>query len=228
FERSGVQLRDVGPSAVFAVQSGHLPLEDDELLLGRDVLDTQIVDVVGHRLSRVSDVLLGRLSDGRLEVAAVDVGFRAVLRRLGLRWLSEQFVERAVDWRDLHLTSARGHDIHLATTAAAVHRLDADDLAELLTRLDLDSAAKVIKTVGPERAAGAVMRTRPEVGSRLLGALAPGDAVRVIDEMSQESDERYRRVLGSGTSGTRRRFARLGGWRLHRPPPAVGQRGNEL
>ena len=51
---------------------------------------------------------------------------------------------RAVDWGDLHLTSARGHDVHLATTTAAVHRLDAHGLAELLTRLDLTSAAEVV------------------------------------------------------------------------------------
>jgi len=130
FERSGVQLRDVGRLDSFNVESGSLPLENDELLLGRDVLDTQIVDVVGHRLARVSDVFLTRLPDGRLEVAAVDVGLGAVLRRFGLLRLSERLPEQGVDWRDLHLTSDRGHAIQLATTVAAVHRLDARALAE--------------------------------------------------------------------------------------------------
>jgi len=72
FEHSGVQLRDVGPVDSFIVDSSALPLEDEELLVGRDVLDTQIVDVVGHRMAQVSDVLLTRLPDGRLEVAAVE------------------------------------------------------------------------------------------------------------------------------------------------------------
>jgi hypothetical protein len=217
FERSGVQLRDVGPIGGFAIDSRCIPLEDDELLLGRDVLDTQVVDVVGHRLARVSDVLLTRLPDGRLELAAVDVGIGAVVRRLGLRWLSEQFPERAVDWRDLHLTADRGHDVHLATTVAAVHRLDAYALAELLTRLDLDGATGVIKTVEPERAAGAVELAHPEVGSRLMLALEPHDAAAVIDELPSESGHRYRHVLGSRSPLTRRRFSRLRGWRLHRP-----------
>jgi MgtE intracellular N domain len=217
FERSGVQLGDVGPIDAFAIDSRCIPLEDDELLLGRDVLDTQIVDVVGHRLARVSDVLLTRLPDGRLELAAVDVGIGAVLRRLGLRWLSEQFPERAVDWRDLHLTSDRGHDVHLATTVAAVHRLDAHALAELLTRLDLDSATEVIKTVGPEHAAGAMALAHPEVGSRLMLALEPNDAAAVIDELPAESGHHYHHVLSSRSPLTRRRFSRLRGWRLHRP-----------
>lgn len=222
FERSGVQLRDLGPIESFAVDSQRIPLEDNELLLGRDVLDTQIVDVAGHRLARVSDVLLTRLSDGRLEVAAVDVGIGAVYRRLGLRWVSEHFPEQAIDWHDLHLTSDRGHDVQLATTVAAVHRLDAHDLAELLTRLDLDSATEVIKTVGPERSAGAVSRTHPEVGSRLMLALQPDEAARVIDELPSESVHRYRHLLSSRSPLTRRRFSRLRGWRLHRPPSAGG------
>jgi hypothetical protein len=227
FERAGVQLGNVGSVDAFAAGGPRLPLEADELLLGRDVLDTQIVDVVGHRLSRVSDVLLTRLPDGRLEVAAVDVGIGAVLRRLGLRWLGERFPERAVDWRDLHLTSERGHDVHLATTAAAVHRLDAHDLAELLTRLDTGSAAKVIKTVGPERAAGAVARAHPEVGGRLMLALEPDEAARVIGELPPESDEQYRQVLSSRSPLAGRRFSRLRGWRLHRPLPSGRPTGTQ-
>jgi hypothetical protein len=122
-ERSEVWLRPEGSCDRFVIGRGELPLERDELLLVRDVLDTQIIDVVGYRLARVSDVLMTRLDDGRLEVAAVEVGSGAVLRRLGLRRLSERLPVRAVDWRDLHLTSARGHEVHLATRTAAVHQL---------------------------------------------------------------------------------------------------------
>ena len=52
FERSEVQLRDIEPWEGFVIGYGEDPLEEDELLLVRDVLDTQIVDVAGHRLSR--------------------------------------------------------------------------------------------------------------------------------------------------------------------------------
>ena len=47
FERSAVVLQDLGPVGSFAIDSRVIPLEDDELLLGRDVLDTQIVDGSG-------------------------------------------------------------------------------------------------------------------------------------------------------------------------------------
>jgi hypothetical protein len=225
FEPSEVRLRDVGPLDPFLIGRGEIPLEPDELLLVRDVLDTQIIDVVGHRLSRVADVVITRLADGGLEVAAVDVGGAAVWRRLGLRWLSERFAGRAVDWHDLHLTSARGHDVHLATTTAAVHQLDAQGLAELLTRVDLTSATEVVKTVGPVRAAGAVAWAHPAVGRRIMLGLEPHEAAKVIDELPEGADDHYRDVLSSRTPLTGRRFRRLRGWRLRRPPTTTATAG---
>jgi hypothetical protein len=218
FDPSGVQLHHVGPLDPFVIGPGELPLEQDELLLIRDVLDTQIIDVVGHHLVRVSDVLMIRLDDGRLEVAAVEVGSRAVWRRLGLRRIGERLPVRAVDWCDLHLTSARGHDVHLATTTAAVHRLDAHGLAELLGRLDLISATEVVTTVGPRRAADAVARAHPAVGESIVLALDPAGAARVIDELPPGAHDQYRKVVSSRSPVTGRRFRRLRGWRRNRPP----------
>jgi hypothetical protein len=153
-------------------------------------------------MTRVSDVLLTLLPDGRLEVAAVDVSMGAVVRRLGMGKLGNRLRQEAVDWRDLHLTSDRGHAIQLATTAAAVHRLDARGLAELLTELDLERAHEVIRKVGPERAAEALTCTHPDVRVRLLPALEPREA----------------HVIARGVPFRRRRFLRLAGWRRNRPP----------
>jgi hypothetical protein len=176
-------------------------LEHDELLLRRDVLDTQIFDAGRHRMTRVSDVLLTLLPDDRLEVAAVEVGMGAVVRRLGLTRLGNLMRQEAVDWRDLHLTSERGHHTQLATTSAAVHRLDAHVLAELLTELDLERAHDVIRKVGPQRAAEALTRTHPDVRVRLLPAL---------DSLEAPSAR-------PGAPLRPRRLLRLAGWRRHRP-----------
>ena len=187
FEPSEIQLRDVGPLNPFLIGRRELPLEPDELLLVRAVLDTQIIDVVGHRRLRVADVVITRLADGRLEVAAVDVGGAAVWRRLGLQWLSQRFARRPGDWKDLHLTSARGHDVHLATTTAAVHQLDAQGLAELLTRLDLTSPRKSSRQwtgTGRRRSRAGSPRGGPahHAGSRAARGR------KVIDELPEGSD----------------------------------------
>ena len=61
----------------------------------RDVLDTQIIDLVGQRLARVADVVLTRTADDRLELVGVEVGFGGVLRRLGLRRLAARTARTA-------------------------------------------------------------------------------------------------------------------------------------
>jgi len=62
---------------------------DDDLLLARDILDKQIVDVNGAKVVRVNDVRLeGHNGDAIL--SAVDVGIRGLLRRLGVERRTER------------------------------------------------------------------------------------------------------------------------------------------
>ena len=88
FENTCVLVRGTDDPTTFAITSTIDALGDDEILLVRDVLDTQIVDVVGQRLARVADVVLTRTADDRLELVGAEVGFGGVLRRLGLRRLA--------------------------------------------------------------------------------------------------------------------------------------------
>ena len=148
-----------------AVDSATLPLEANEILLKRDVLDTQIIDVVGQRLARVADVVLARTAGGRLELLGVEVGFGGVLRRLGMRRVPPG--EDIVAWSDLHLTSERGHAVQLSTPRAAVHRLDARSLAALVSRVHVDDANEILAARDPQVAAEAVRAMHPEVAERI-------------------------------------------------------------
>ena len=122
-----------------------------ELRLGRDVLDAQIVDVAGRRVRRVSDVeLVGR--GRRLHALAVDTSVGSVLRRLGFRRLSDRSSPAQVDWRDVHLTSATGHALQLASPAAAIHRLAPRELAAVAAQLPAAQGHELLERAGAERA----------------------------------------------------------------------------
>jgi hypothetical protein len=193
-------------------------LEDRELLLARDVLDTQIVDLAGRRLSRVSDVIMVAGSDGRLEVAAVDVGAGSLLRRMGLRRLGGRLKPVVVDWAELDLTSHRGHRVQLATATTALHRLDASDPAQLLARLSPDKAVDVIRTSHPAHAAAALHTSHPELRRRLLHALRPHELQRLVDA-APPALARLLTELRASPPPTRRQL-RTSGWRIRRPPEA--------
>lgn len=171
-------------------------LADDEILLKRDVLDTQIVDVIGQRLARVADVLLARRGDGRLETVGVEVGFGGVLRRMRLG--GSRIGDDVVAWPDLHLTSERGHQVQLGAPRAAVHRLDARSLAALLSRVDTEAASEILALREPALAAEAVRSAHPDIGERVLRAMPAALAERILAAMPTEHAGRWRKRLARG------------------------------
>jgi len=134
------------------IAPGELPPGEDELLLRRDVLDRQVFDGAGKRLSRVADVLLDA-SHSELRVVAVETGIAGILRRLGARRLAGRLGRQTIDWRDLHLLSGPGHALQLASPRAAVHRLDPESIAELVRRAPSRRGAEVVDRLHPDRSA---------------------------------------------------------------------------
>lgn len=205
-----------------AAESSTGSLHEHEILLARDVLDTQVIDVVGQRLARVADVVLVRTEGGALELAGVDVGFGAVLRRLHLGALMTSTREDLIDWADVHLTSERGHAVALASPRAAVHHLDARGLAALISHLDTDSAAEVLAVKSPAEGADVVSTAHPAVGERVLRALPASDAARIVAEMPERQATPWRRRLEHPPAFLGRYFLRSQVWprRRHRGLPS--------
>lgn len=206
FDHHEVTLTPAAAEPRFEGKAVDLPLAAHELLLGRDVLDTQVVDVRGRRMARVGDVIFGEQDDGRPVAAAVDVGFGAVCRRLGLRRLASRFAEVVVDWRDLHLTSARGHRVQLDTAQAAVHRLSGKELSALLSRLSTTAAVGVLAALPSERAAAAIEVTGHETAGRLVAAMPAVDASRLLEGLPADHASRLREARHAPRP--RRRFLR--------------------
>jgi len=118
-------------------------LVDAEIRLGRDVLDSQVIDIAGKRLARVSDVLL---SNGpQAAVTDVEVGSAAVIRRLGLRRLASHARGDTIAWDALHLASQRGHELQLRQgSERSVHRLDHEALATVVAAVPPHHAAQIL------------------------------------------------------------------------------------
>lgn len=189
-------------------QSADVALSEHEILLKRDVLDTQVVDVVGQRLARVADVVLARTDAARIELVGVEVGFGAVLRRLGMERLAAGARRDVIDWADVHLTSERGQAVQLACPRSAVHHLDARGLAALVSRVDTESAAEILATKDPTAAADAVRAAQPLVGERVLRALPDAVAAAIVAAMPGAHAERWRRRLEHAPALLGRRFLR--------------------
>jgi sporulation protein YlmC with PRC-barrel domain len=142
-------------------------LADDgpALLLGRDVLDAQVVDLEGRRLARVGDAELAE-RDGRLCAVSVDVGLAPVLRRLGLRRLARRLREEWIDWDGIYLASGRGHRLQVEHRAADIHRLDHEQLMALVGHLPPARGAEVLNVARPGKHSDPVATARRARRSR--------------------------------------------------------------
>lgn len=218
-----VVLEDALEDAAGTAATGMPALGEHEILLGRDVLDTQVVDVVGQRLARVADVVLARTPAGRFELIGVEVGFGGVLRRLKLGSLAGRTGQDVIAWSDLHLTSERGHAVQLATPRAAVHHLDPRSLAALVSQVDTESATEILATKVPIEAAEVVQATHPAVGERVLRAMPSTAAARIVAAMPAEHAGRWRQRLEHAPTLLGRRFLRSRVWLDANPRRSQGR-----
>jgi len=73
----------------------------DDVALAHDVLDRQVVDADGVQILRPSDIYLAAVGD-RIELVGIEVGIRALVRRLGPKRLRSRVrLGRAIDWRSI-------------------------------------------------------------------------------------------------------------------------------
>ncbi len=173
---------------------------DGEILLGRDVLDKQLIDIDGKRVVRVNDVQLIKTGND-WRVTGADVSLKGFMRRLmPVGFYGSKRPVEVIDWKDVgylatdsktvtvQLKSSRAklsrlHPVEIAQLAEAlspVHRTDIveslDDVvaADTLEEISTENQARVLEDLDQERAAD------------LLEEMSPDDAVDVLEELDDE------------------------------------------
>ncbi|HEY4564957.1 MAG TPA: CBS domain-containing protein [Thermoanaerobaculia bacterium] len=171
-----------------------------EVLLRRDVLDHQIIDITGRRIVRVNDVQLTRVK-GAYRIVGVDISARALLRRLGPRSLAGRIVGRQIiDWSDVqYLASAapvqlkvsydRLADLNPVDLARIVDALSFRESAEIVAALDEETAAETLEEVSDERVADLLEGMDQERAADILEEMTPAAAADVLEDLDEEVAE---------------------------------------
>jgi len=160
---------------------------DGELLLARDVLDHQLVDVDGVQVIRAADLYLAP-AQGRIRLVGVDVSAQTLLRRLGpARVRSRPTPERVIDWGAIQPFGTPGVSVRLRTSHEGLHRLRPGELADLLEDLDRGEQLELLEALEPHQAADALEEMDPEELESLLRGVEPHRAASLLESM--ETDE---------------------------------------
>ncbi|MER7769259.1 CBS domain-containing protein [Kitasatospora sp. NPDC096140] len=162
-----------------------------EVLLARDVLDHQLVDVDGVQVTRAADLYLAPLA-ARTVLVGVDVSLPTLLRRLGpRRWQIRPTPERVLDWQSVAPFGEQAThgpaEVRLRASRSALHRLRPADLADILEDLGRHERQQLLGWLEPEQAADALEEMEPAELENLLREAPPEHAARLVDEM--EPDE---------------------------------------
>ena len=183
---------------------------EGEVLLARDVLDKQLIDVDGKRVVRVNDVqIIEAASDFR--VTGADVSLIGLWRRLAPAFMRSGRPVEVIDWADVgylatdaatvQLKSSRGklarlHPVEIARLAEAfsyqhgaeiVESLDDETAAETLEEMAAARQAQIIGDMDEERAADILERMSPDEAADVLGDLPEEKAEDLLNRM--EDDE---------------------------------------
>jgi CBS domain-containing protein/sporulation protein YlmC with PRC-barrel domain len=179
------------------VASLRVTTDDEFLLLERDLLDQQIIDVHGHKVVRVNDVdLVWELekegSGGiKLRIAEVEVGVRGAIRRL-LKGLPASAVDRlamrvkssVIPWEFVDLIDRDpGRRVKLKIEQERLSRMHPADIAEILEELAPAERQALFNSLDEEVAAEALEEIDPKMQKLLIADLDSESVAGIVEEM---------------------------------------------
>jgi magnesium transporter len=186
------------------------------LLLSRDLLDRQVIDVHGRKVVRVNDVDFHHDSAQNrsvLRVGGVDVGARGAVRRLlkgmvpapVLKALLLRVPPRDIPWDFVDIIETDpARRVRLKISYERLGKLHPADIADIVEDLAPDEREAVFETLDEGVAAGALEELEPKVQRAVLESLDSDRAADIVEEMEPDaaadlladlSDERTEEIL---------------------------------
>jgi CBS domain-containing protein len=161
--------------------------QPQSLLLCREVMDHQVIDLRQVRVVRVNDVLLQR-SDASWRVEAVDLGAGALLRRLLPRALRPRAgAARVLRWSDLELFAGEASGSDVQAIHVRLSHLHPVDIARVADAVPTRQALEIVASLSDDLAADTMEEMIDEKQADVIEELDTGRAARILDRMAPDA-----------------------------------------
>jgi CBS domain-containing protein/sporulation protein YlmC with PRC-barrel domain len=199
---------ELSPSGALHLRNGaslsRVGKDDEYLLLERDLLDQQIIDVHGHKVVRVNDVELvwegpdhsasghdGHAPGLSLRIAEVEVGMRGAVRRLlkGLPagtvdGIAGRFRTSVIPWEFVDLIDRDpARRVRLKIEQDRLAKMHPSDLADILEELAPAERQALFTSLDEEVAAEALEEVEPRMQKALIESLDSEQVAGIVEEM---------------------------------------------
>ncbi len=168
----------------------------EEVLLRRDILDTQIVDTQGFRVVKVNDLKLAQIK-GTARLIGVDISFSGLMRRLGAEWLVKMLPghleERTITWNyvePIQVVRAAGMTGQLTPVLAGAGvaagngaRRASAGIGGVIPQVQLNVSHTKLADLRPADIADILEQLDAEEAGAFLGRLDPETAADTLNEV---------------------------------------------
>jgi len=175
---------------------------DDEYMLRlvRDLLDQQIIDALGRKVVRVTDITFEIIPNeagcDELHVLEVDIGLRSIFRRLfqgvlprrWIRKLQEPIPPNSIPWQFCNILEPDPQRrIRLNITNELLEKMHPADLADIFEKLSPEDREALVEAIDSEVAAEALSEVEPGIQVSILESLDPEKAAEILEEMAPDA-----------------------------------------
>jgi CBS domain-containing protein len=179
----------INPPGLSAYEPGN-----SEILVKRDLLDKQIVDVDGAKVVRVNDIKLGNLNS-KLCIFSVDIGLRGLLRRLGFERFGEQFARiikqeiphNEISWEYVQPLEANSSRLALNIARDQMREIHPADLADIIENIPIQNIRTVLDSMDPETTGDTLYELEADMRNVVISQLDDEQVTDILEEM--EPDE---------------------------------------
>ncbi|MFN2530816.1 MAG: magnesium transporter MgtE N-terminal domain-containing protein [Pyrinomonadaceae bacterium] len=159
---------------------------DGEVLLARDVLDKQLIDVDGKRVVRVNDVQIIEVA-GDWRVTGADVSLQGLWRRLAPSgFVGTKKTVEVLDWADVGYLATDAATVQLKSSSDKLARLHPVEIARLAEALSYHHGSEVVESLDDETAAETLEEMPAERQARIIGDMDQERAADILEWMSPD------------------------------------------
>ena len=159
---------------------------EGEVLLARNVLDKQLIDVDGKRVVRVNDVQLIEVA-GAWRVTGADVSLQGLWRRLApAGFMGTRKPVEVIDWSDVGYLATDEATVQLKSASGKLARLHPVEIARLAEALSYHHGSEVVESLDDETAAETLEEMAAAQQARIIGDMDEERAADILEWMSPD------------------------------------------
>lgn len=164
-------------------------LEENELFVGKNINDQQIIDINGSNIVRVNDVVF--IQQPHLHISGVDVGALGLLRWFGLeeivsklsRLVGREMIPKFLAWTDVAPVELARGKVVMKQSDTKLKRLKPEDLAGHLDTMSIRNVKRIITLFEDTYAAEVFSNLSVWSQTSLLRSFPPPKSALIVSKL---------------------------------------------